>query len=194
MPNIEAFGLRIRWVRWARVPHRSGGRTEGPIPLAFAGAPTGSSGPWSFCGVDISIQVPLSGDRVSVLGSAERNLKMIREALGVNITARNSSVHLKGDRRGGSVARSVIQRLESAAGDERGVMSREQVLDLIADESERYRTGRGGGGAGGRPGAGGESGHPSWEGALDVYASGRPIRGKTANQEVYLEAIRTHDM
>jgi phosphate starvation-inducible PhoH-like protein len=143
--------------------------------------------------VDVSIQVPLGADRVGVLGSAERNLKMIREALGVNITARNSAIHLKGDRRAVSVARSVLQRLETVAGEEGG-LSREQVLDLIADESERYRSGRGAGGRGAGGPAAGETGQPSWEGSLDVYASGRPIRGKTPNQELYLEAIRTHDM
>jgi phosphate starvation-inducible PhoH-like protein len=136
--------------------------------------------------VDVSIHVPLGADRVSVLGSAERNLKMIREALGVNITARNASIHLKGDRRSVSVARSVLQRLESAA-EQESVLSREQVLDVIADETERYRSGKG-------AGSHASKAHPTWEGTLDVYASGRPIRGKTENQERYLEAIRTHDM
>ncbi len=135
-------------------------------------------------GVDITIQVPLGAERVGVLGAAERNLKLIREALGVAVTARDGSVQLKGDRRAVSVARSVIERLarEQAA-------SRDQVLGFIADETERYRAGED------RPGSQpGAVEAPSWDGDLAVYASGRPVRAKTENQRRYLEAIRTHDL
>ena len=134
--------------------------------------------------MDITIQVPLGAERVGVLGAAERNLKMIREALGVNVTAREGTVQLRGDRRAVSVARSVIERL----GREQP-RSRDEVLGVIADETERYKEGDI------RPGwqAGLEE-PPTWDGELAVYASGRPVRGKTDNQKRYLEAIRTHDL
>src|SRR5436309_3458312 len=81
-------------------PHKVQGRPgdEGsrPVPhtIPVAGPPCRArrSGrrfaalPRGCRGVDITIQVPLGAERVGVLGSAERNLKMIREALGVNIT------------------------------------------------------------------------------------------------------------
>jgi phosphate starvation-inducible PhoH-like protein len=134
--------------------------------------------------VDITIQVPLGPDRVGILGSAERNLKMIREALGVNITAREGNVQLRGDRRAVSVARSVLERL----GKEQS-LSRDQVLGVIADETERYRSG-----GERRVWETGVEEPPSWEGDLAVYASGRPVRGKSENQRKYLEAIRAHDL
>jgi phosphate starvation-inducible protein PhoH and related proteins len=136
--------------------------------------------------VEVTVQVPLGPDRLSIVGSAERNLKMIREALGVNITAREGSVRLQGERSAVSVARNVLERLSSIPR-EQG-MSREQVLNLIADESDRYRAGVA------RDGREPERGPLGWEGGLDVYSAGRPLRPRTPNQERYLEAIRTHDL
>lgn len=136
--------------------------------------------------MEVTVQVPLGPDRVSILGSAERNLKMIREALGVNITAREGVVRLHGERGAVSVARNVLERLGSVPRDQG--MTREQVLNLIADESERYRAGRT------RTGPAGRTGPMGWEGSLDVYAAGSPLRARTPNQELYIEAIRTHDL
>jgi phosphate starvation-inducible PhoH-like protein len=133
--------------------------------------------------VEVTVQLSLGPDRVGVLGVAERNLKMLREALGVNITAREGNVRLRGERQAVNVARGVIQRLESAADAQRAI-SREQVLDLIADETERQRTGRGAGAAGGA----------RWDEDLDVYAAGRAIKAKTPNQQRYIDAIRGHDL
>jgi phosphate starvation-inducible PhoH-like protein len=139
--------------------------------------------------VEVTIQVPLGADRVGVLGTAERNLKMIREALGVGITARDGNVQVRGDRRAVSVARNVLERLGNAATREQS-MSREQVLDLIADESARFREpGTGSGGWRGEDSRG-----AWWEGELAVYASGRPIRPRTDNQQGYVDAIRTNDL
>ena len=110
---------------------------------------------------------------------------MIREALGVNITSREGSVRLSGERDAVSVARNVLERLEASR--EQG-LSRDQVLNLIADESERYRSGRV------RPGREAGSRAMRWEGGLDVYASGSPLKARTPNQELYLEAIRNNDL
>lgn len=137
--------------------------------------------------MEVTVQVPLGKDRVSVLGSAERNLKMIREALGVNITARDKEVRLKGDRSAVTVARGVLERL-SAAADREEPVSREQVLLMIADETDRQRVG-----IGRSPRAQTPDG-AAWEGSIDVYSAGRAIKPRTPNQERYLDAIRTHDL
>src|SRR3954471_24922040 len=84
-------------------------------------------------GVEITVKVPAGAERVSVVGSAERNLKMIREGLGVGVTAREGRVHLSGDRGAVVAARRVIEGLSEAAGIE--PLDRQQVLDLIAEES-----------------------------------------------------------
>jgi phosphate starvation-inducible protein PhoH and related proteins len=126
---------------------------------------------------------------VGIVGAAERNLKMIREALGVNITSREGSVRLSGERGAVSVARNVLERLGSGSQGQGGQgLTREAVLSLIADENERYKSGRS------RMGRDAGSRSMRWEGGLDVYASGSPLRARTPNQEIYLEAIRSHDM
>jgi phosphate starvation-inducible protein PhoH and related proteins len=135
--------------------------------------------------VEVTVQVPLGPDHLGIVGAAERNLKMIRETLGVNITSREGSVRLSGERAAVSVARNVLERL--GASREQG-MTREAVLSLIADENERYKSGRS------RMSREAGSRSMRWEGGLDVYASGSPLRARTPNQEVYLEAIRRHDL
>src|SRR5687767_14440704 len=44
--------------------------------------------------VDITIRVPQGAERVTMLGLGDRNLKMIREALGVRIAAREGVVRV----------------------------------------------------------------------------------------------------
>ncbi|MFN0131338.1 MAG: PhoH family protein [Phycisphaerales bacterium] len=134
----------------------------------------------------ITVQVPIGADRVGVVGSAERNLKMLREALGVSVTARDANVQVIGDRHAVAVARGVLERLGRAAERDQ-LLSREQVLDLISDETQRQR-------GQGSADSNTPAGPLHWDGGLDVYAAGRPIRPKTANQELYLESIRTHDL
>ncbi len=132
--------------------------------------------------MDVTVRVPGGADRVSVLGSADRNLKMIREALGVAVTAREDVVRLSGEPQAVGVARSVLARMSARQG-----MSRQEVLDAIAEESLRARLG-------GTP-LMGEGDEPEvWSGELDVYAAGRRIQPRTLNQQAYLDAIRDHDL
>lgn len=144
--------------------------------------------------MDITITVPQDVDRVAVLGSAERNLKILREALGVAITARGREVRVRGERDPVRVARRVIERLAEQVGDGRAP-ERRAVLDAISEESELLqRESRRG------PREETEEGLPArtpdlgWNGQLDVYAHGRPVRARKPNQQLYLDAIRDHDL
>jgi phosphate starvation-inducible PhoH-like protein len=110
---------------------------------------------------------------------------MIREALGVRITARDNTVHISGDTHAVAVAREVLQRIESLSNNERE-LDRQQVLDIIADAALRRRL------VG--DDAEGSSIRAAWDDQLDVAAGGRPIRAKTDNQQHYLDAIRDNDM
>ena len=132
-----------------------------------------------------TLTIPVGAERTAVLGAADRNLKMIREALGVQIAAHNGRVVLRGDESSIHKAAHVIDQLSRAAM-RRKPMSREEVLDaIVAPSNDAF----------GAPGIGEDGeGHPSWDGPLSVYASGRQIRPKTRNQDRYLEAIRTHDL
>ncbi|MGE3108729.1 MAG: PhoH family protein [Phycisphaerales bacterium] len=121
-----------------------------------------------------------------MLGLGDRNLKIIREALGVRVTARESSVIVSGPTDSVQAARDVLHRLSEAAS--RQVhFSRQQVLDLIGRAMNAARLPSGSLEADLGP-------DPAWDDQLDVYSDGRPISAKTPNQQLYLDAIRDHDL
>ena len=142
--------------------------------------------------MELTIRVPQGADRVPMLGIAERNLKMIREALGVNITAREDAVHITGDHCAVEAARRAIDRLDQAAraGEQ---LSRHEVLELITLLSAETRA---------MPAEmlpHGDNGHVTvagsiWDGPLDVYVRGRRVEPKSANQRHYLDAIKINDL
>lgn len=116
---------------------------------------------------------------------------MIREALGVNIAARDDAVHVSGDAENVVAARAALERFVEAAG--RGAaLSRREALGLIAEASARTPESIE---AGLEPdGVEVSLAPPAWDGRLSVLAGGRPINPKSANQKFYLDAIRDHDM
>jgi len=141
--------------------------------------------------LELTINVPADADRRCLFGPAERHLKLIREALGVAITARNGTVRLSGEGAMVNRAAEVIGELTEAARRQRAV-SRGELLDKLhraaappdaasaPDQAAAEPTDpRGGGGLG-------ES--------LDVYMQGRRIRPKTAGQRAYVKAIGDHDL
>lgn len=131
--------------------------------------------------MEVSIAMPPGHDSIGMTGSGERNLKLIREALGVSVTQREGAIHLRGEEPELGVARRVLEELGRRARAGVGV-SREEVLAMIAGESGRAR----------REFARGRS--PGWDGRLRVYAAGQPVEPKTDNQRLYLDAIRDHDL
>ncbi len=162
--------------------------------------------------MEFSIKVPQGAERVTMLGMGDRNLKIIREALGVRVLAREGQVQVSGERGPVAAARSVLERLGQAA-ERNEHMTRQQVLDLIT-QSTMGRVGGGGGGGGGTEapvfGRTGSTGRherdetedwndgvdqgPLWEEHLDVYVGGHAVRAKTANQQRYLDALRDNDL
>jgi len=125
-----------------------------------------------------------------MLGLGDRNLKIIREALGVKVAARGGVVKISGDRESVTAAREVLSELAAAAvrGDH---PSRQQVLDMVTRESTGARR------RAERQAAGDDAPEepaPAWDEVLNVYAAGKPVRARTENQELYLNAIRDHDL
>ncbi len=138
--------------------------------------------------MDMIIPVPKGPRRIEVLGTADRNLKMLRETLGVKIVARDDEVRISGEPDAVIVVRNVMERL-ARSGRNGDAPSRHQVLEVIADEVAQERTG---GRSSPRSAMG--VGPLSWEGDLHVFVDGRRTEPRTANQEAYLEAIRTNDL
>ncbi len=167
--------------------------------------------------MDIHVKLPANTDRVSVLGTADRNLKMIREALGVALTVRDGSIRIRGDRAEVATARRVIDRLAGASASTGKAPTRAEVLNIIADESsnlaghavvveedeEKETKPRGAHerGTSAPASIGWEREAPpdtpvrrEWDGSLDVFVRGRRIRPKTGNQDRYMHAIRDNDL
>ncbi len=136
--------------------------------------------------VDVTIRLPEDLDRLSILGPSDRNLKVLREALGIKITARNNTIQLSGDRANVTIARAVLDRLATAATLGK-YPTRQQVLDIIVDIGKKSERGEVEAPSTLEPAA-------AWDGRLNVYAAGRPVQPKTDNQKRYLESIRTHDL
>lgn len=131
--------------------------------------------------MDVTISVPEGHEQIQMLGSAQRHLKLIREALGVSVHSRDGKIRVSGEPAAVVVARGVLEQLAERA-KSGGSSSRQEVLDLIARGTSGARSG------------GGSSRTGAWEGALEVYAGGRAVQPKTENQQAYVEAIRTKDL
>ena len=113
---------------------------------------------------------------------------MIRETLGVNIAAREGIIRIQGEPAGVTAAKGVLDELSRGPRD-RGMPSRQEVLDIIAEQaSQTARIAQAGG-----LGLGPEALTP-WDGRIEVYVRGRPVRPQTLNQQIYLEAIRDNDL
>jgi len=139
--------------------------------------------------LEVSIRIINGPERLSVLGPADRNIKMIREALGLHVTSREGKITLSGERGAVIIARNVLEALNASAADKR-TLTRQQVLDLITEESNRMTAESPEGGAFNDQ----FLNESEWDGRLNVYVGGRPVRPRTPNQELYLQAIRENDL
>lgn len=118
-----------------------------------------------------------------MVGSAERNLKIVREALSVSISARNGNLKVSGESNAVGRAAQVLETLADAAR-RRRPLDRQQLLDLIATVNRHPVVA-----------AGMDDGRPlSSHGPLEVYARGRRVSSKTDGQALYIDAILKHDL
>jgi phosphate starvation-inducible PhoH-like protein len=146
--------------------------------------------------LELTVHVPPGSERTRVLGVGDRNLKLIREALGIRMVTRDANIRLLGERSAVLAARDVLTALAAAAEAGR-VLTRQDVHELIgqalsAADGDAPASGIAPtiGFAGPEPLPAG----PAWGEHLSVYASGTPVRAKTANQQAYLNAIRELDV
>lgn len=139
--------------------------------------------------MEITVQLPETFDRVASFGTAERNLKMIREALGVNLTSRGEAVVIRGDPAAVEAARRTIDQLITAAQNRRA-LSRQQVLDLLASTGWQVHSSQ----PAPIDGNGTGLAVSAWGERLDVYAGGRPVTARSSRQQDYLDAIRDNDL
>ena len=124
--------------------------------------------------MELSVTLENPQKRGLLFGPSDRNLRMIREALGVQIYARHEQVTITGSSGRVTQAAAVLEQLQRALRDH------QQITDEVITEALI------------RAGATGESGGAP--GALDVYVAGQMVRSKTPGQARYIEAMQMRDL
>jgi phosphate starvation-inducible PhoH-like protein len=123
--------------------------------------------------VELSIRVEDPQRAAELYGPGDRNLRMIREALGVQIFARNGQVKITGASKNVTRAAAVLEQLQRTLRRDKPV-SADTVAEALASASREHAE--------------------QASEVLDVYASGLAIRPKTPGQKRYMDAVRTHDL
>ncbi len=129
-------------------------------------------------------------------GAAERNLKIIRESLGVNIAARDGSLRISGESHAVGRAAHVLEQLSVAAKRNRPY-NRQQLLETIANAANlmpSHGPDHGGGNPRPVPMRRHDDETPAAGDQVEVYLRNRQVKAMTAGQTRYLEAIQSHDL
>jgi phosphate starvation-inducible PhoH-like protein len=121
--------------------------------------------------LNISLEQPEK--RVALFGSADRHLRMIREAFGVSIVNRDDELRLSGDRDNVARAAAVLEQMQKKLRRQDWI-SVEDVGSALRDAIDVE--------------------NQSKEGVIDVYAKGHLIKPKTEGQKKYVEAIQNNDL
>ncbi|MFQ5430041.1 MAG: PhoH family protein [Phycisphaerae bacterium] len=118
----------------------------------------------------------LDGDhdaRMEIYGPGDCNIRTIRQALGIQIFARDGVLKLVGRADAVGKAAAVFEALQQQL-KERGHLSRESVADTLADLST-------------------DNGEPPVD-TIEVYRKAAAIRPRTPGQQAYLRAIAENDL
>jgi len=124
-------------------------------------------------GMEKTIQLRSDEHRRLVFGPRDKHLRMVRDAFGVRLAARDADVHVIGTAEGVRDVQTVLDELHRMADDGQAVGEREvqQIIDAVA------RSGRG----------------PSLA-TIEVFVAGRPVRPQTPGQLAYCQAIAKNDL
>jgi len=125
--------------------------------------------------LELTITLDDSGKRAALFGSGDRHLRLIRGALGVQISARDSSIKLSGTAQAVGRAANVLEELQRLLR-ERDHLTDEVVAEVISyacqvDDARK------------------ENGD-----IIEVYTRHTVIRPRTEGQKAYVEAIRHNDL
>ena len=123
--------------------------------------------------LELTVTLDRPEQRLGLFGPGDRHLRLIRDSLGVQIFARNGQVKITGASKSVSMAAAVLQQLQRHQRQDENIADAHvvQALSNVAGQQE--------------------------EGAgelMDVYAAGQLIKAKTAGQQRYIDAMRTHDL
>ncbi|HVP10428.1 MAG TPA: PhoH family protein [Phycisphaerae bacterium] len=111
-------------------------------------------------------------ERMELYGPADMNLRTLREALGVRIYARDSTLKVVGDSDSVSKAAAVIEVLQNRL-QQRSHLTKEDIADAVGELALASR---------------------DEPGTIQVYRRSTKIRPKTPGQETYVQGIEKHDL
>jgi len=123
--------------------------------------------------LELSITLQQPARARALFGPADQHLKMVREALGVQVFAREGQIKLSGSAQNVSRAAAVFESLQRALRRSEDI-SVEVVAEAIASATV--------------------DGQETGDIVLDVYSAGQLVRAKTPGQKRYLEAMQSKDM
>ncbi len=122
--------------------------------------------------MELIITLEEETNRAVLFGPSDRYLRMLRDALGIRVTARGSSVYLSGDSSVVGRAAELIQQMQETVR-RRGPLSDQEVADLILAAGRR---------------------EDAVADRIDVFSRDLQVQPRTAGQRTYAEAIAKHDM
>lgn len=125
--------------------------------------------------MELTITLEDACKRAALFGSADRHLRLIRGALGVQITARDSTLRVSGNARSVGQAASVIEEMQKILRN-RDYLTDEQVSESITcackQSADAADTGP----------------------VIEVYSRTANIQPRTEGQHAYIQAIRKDDL
>ena len=123
--------------------------------------------------MNLSITLEQPEKKLGLFGTADRNLRMVRDALGVRLTPRDDELQVVGDREQVDKAALVLDRMQKALRRKEFLSPTDMagILQSAAGDHQEKQ-----------------------KGAIDVFSRGGSVRPKTDGQAVYTDAIFKHDL
>jgi len=125
--------------------------------------------------VNLNISLEQPDKKLALFGSADRHLRMIRDAFNVQLVSRDDDVRISGESEQVGRAAMVLEQLQKKLR-RQDWLSTEDVSGAISGAS----------------GAGEQ--RQRADGEIDVFSRGHLIKAKTAGQKRYVEAMLNHDL
>jgi phosphate starvation-inducible PhoH-like protein len=123
--------------------------------------------------VQLNITLEQPDKKLALFGSADRNLRLIRDTFGIQVIGRDDEIRLLGEREQVGKAAAVLDQLQRTL----------RRQDWLSVEDVGRAMGRAG-----------NDGRPRSADEIDIFAKGGAIKPKTPGQRKYIDAILHHDL
>lgn len=123
--------------------------------------------------MQLNITLEQPEKKLALFGSADRNLRLIRDTFGIQVIGRDDEIRLLGEREQVGRAAAVLDQLQRAL--------RRQDWLSVEDVGKAI-------------GSAADDGRKRSADELEVYAKGGAIRPKTPGQHKYIDAVLHHDL